>query len=171
MDPIAPQDGNQEQLRKQQQIIDAITASLSTERVILVQSGSYDSPTAKPDIVASGSDRDRIPKEGSGMPPIPPDLVAYRLDRNEAAVTALEGRSQVIEATVNRIEAKLDGLATRTEIAALPTKDSFRNWNLAVIAAVVATFLSMAGLFLASAANQLSAFSTVLSALQAVKPP
>lgn len=108
------------------------------------------------------------------MLPIPPDLVSYRLDQNDKALTALEGRAQSIEATVNRIEAKLDGLATKTEIAALPTKDNLRNWNLALIVAIVATLLSMTGLFLASAANQLSAFSTVLSAVQAAiafKPP
>ena len=110
---------------------------------------------------------------GDGMPPIPPDLVSYRLDQNDKALTALESRAQSIEAIVNRIDAKLDGLATKAEIATLPTKDSFRNWNLAVIAAVVATLLSMTGLFLGSAANQLSAFSAVLSAVQtimAVKP-
>lgn len=102
------------------------------------------------------------------MPPIPPDLVNYRLDQNDKALTSLESRAQSIEAIVNRIDAKLDGLATKAEIANLPTKDSFRNWNLAVIVAIVATLLSMTGLFLGSAANQLSAFSAVLSAVQAV---
>lgn len=111
---------------------------------------------------------------GSGRPPIPPDLVAYRLDRNEDAVTSLEGRAKAIEAAVTRIEAKLETLPTRAEIASLPTKDIFRNWNLALIAALVATFLTMTALFLASAANQLSAFSAGLTALQtsnATKPP
>ena len=109
-----------------------------------------------------------------GTTPIAADLVSYRLDQNDKALTALETRTQSIEAIVNRIEAKLDGLATKAEVAALPTRDSLRNWNLGLIVAVVATLLSMTGLFLASAGNQLSAFSAALSAMQtavAFKPP
>lgn len=124
--------------------------------------------TSQPERAVGGSGT------GDGVPPISPDLVNYRLDQNDKALTALEGRAQSIEATVNRIESKLDSLATKAEVAALPTKDSFRNWNLALIVAVIATLLSMTGLFLASAANQLSAFSAVLSAVQAAiafKPP
>lgn len=92
------------------------------------------------------------------MPPIPPDLVSYRLDQNDKALTALEGRAQSIEATVNRIEAKLDGLATKAEVAALPTKNNFRNGNMVLIGTVVATLVAMASLFYASNSNQLSAF-------------
>ncbi len=100
------------------------------------------------------------------MSSIPADLIADRLDKNERAVTALEDCVQSIEATVNRIEAKLETLATRADISALPTKDSFRNWNLTMIAAIATTFPAMIGLFLPSAGNQLSAFSAGLSALQ-----
>lgn len=111
---------------------------------------------------------------GGGQPPIPPDIMAYRLDKNEEAVTLVERRSQTIEAVVTRIEAKLELLTTRAEVAALPTRESLRNWNLGLIAALVATFLAMTSLFIASAANQLSAFSAGLTAVQttiAAKPP
>ena len=102
--------------------------------------------------------------------PMSDALIAYRLDRNEAVLRTLDVPLRSIQATTNRIEAKLEMLPIRLDLSRLSSMKTFYDWNVIMIAAIAAAFIAMGAMFLASAANQLSAFQAGLSALQAAAP-
>jgi hypothetical protein len=99
-----------------------------------------------------------------GGPPDPPDMLEPRVARLEADVAELK-------ADVKAIRIKIENLPTRTEMAALPTRNDLRTWSLAVIAITVASVIAVGfgvgSLVQAGMANQLSAFQAGLSAIQA----
>jgi hypothetical protein len=87
------------------------------------------------------------------------DLTNYLLDQAEKHAVAADARMGRIEAQLTQIQITLAGLAT---------KDSIRNWGIGVIAIVVATAIGLGAILLQSAGNQLSAFQSGLSAIEAV---
>ena len=87
------------------------------------------------------------------------DIVNYRLD-------LAEKRAEAADAHMVRIEDKLG--AIQIALAGLATKDAIRNWGLAVVAIVLATGIGVGAVLLQSSGNQLSAFQSGLSAIQAV---
>jgi hypothetical protein len=87
------------------------------------------------------------------------DVTQYRLDQ-------FEKRADAADARMARIEDKLTEI--QVTLAKVATTDNVRNWGLVVVAAILATGLSVGGLFLQSSSNQLSAFQSGLSAIQAI---
>lgn len=87
------------------------------------------------------------------------DVTHYRLDQ-------FEKRADAADARMARIEDKLTEI--QVTLAKVATTDYVRNWGLVVVAAILATGLSVGGLFLQSSSNQLSAFQSGLSAIQAI---
>jgi hypothetical protein len=87
------------------------------------------------------------------------DLLTYRMD-------LFEKRSDAADARMARVEDKLT--AIQIALASLATKDTIRNWGLAVAAIVIATGVSVGALMLQSSSNQMAAFQSGLSAIQAV---
>jgi hypothetical protein len=87
------------------------------------------------------------------------DLVTYRLDQYEK-------RAGSADARMGRIEDKLG--AIQLTLACMATKDSIRNWGLAVIAIVIATGVGMGAVMLQASGNQLSAFQSGLSSVQSI---
>jgi hypothetical protein len=67
---------------------------------------------------------------------------------------------------MGRVEDKLG--AIQLTLAGMATKDSIRNWGLAVIAIVIATGVGMGAIMLQASGNQLSAFQPGLNSVQAV---
>jgi hypothetical protein len=65
-----------------------------------------------------------------------------------------------------RVEDKLTEI--QVTLAGLATKDAVRNWGIALVAIVVATGIGVGAILLQSSGNQLSAFQSGLSAIQAV---
>ncbi len=91
------------------------------------------------------------------------DVTQYRLDQYEKRADAADARLARIEDKLTEIQLSLVGVT-----ATVATKDSVRNWGLVVVGAILATGLSVGGLFLQSSGNQLSAFQSGLSAIQAI---
>ena len=87
------------------------------------------------------------------------DLLTYRVGQ-------FEKRAEVADARMERIEDKLN--AIQATLAGLATKDSIRNWGLAIVAIVVTTGVSVSAIMLQASSNQLTAFQSGLSAVQAV---
>lgn len=87
------------------------------------------------------------------------DLTTYRLDQAEKRAEAADGRMARIEDKLSAIQVTLAGLAT---------KDAIRNWGVAVVAIVLATGIGVGAVLLQSSGNQLTAFQSGLSAIQAV---
>jgi hypothetical protein len=96
---------------------------------------------------------------GDDVMPSDMDLTTYRLDQAEKRAEISDARMERIEAQLTQIQVALAGLAT---------KDSIRNWGIAVVAIVVATAVGLGALLMQSSSNQLSAFQAGLSAIQAV---
>lgn len=95
---------------------------------------------------------------GDGM-----NLLRYRMDQFEKRAEASDARMARIEDKLNDIQVTLAGMA-----AGLATKDNVRNWSIALAAIIIATGAAIAGLWLQASSNQLSAFQSGLSAIQAV---
>ena len=91
------------------------------------------------------------------------DVTQYRLDQFEKRADAADSRMARVEDKLAEIQVTLATVA-----ATVATKDTVRNWGLVVVAAILATGLSVGGLFLQSSCNQLSAFQSGLSAIQAI---
>ena len=87
------------------------------------------------------------------------DLTSYRMDQYEK-------RADAADAKMSRVEDKLT--AIQLLLAGHATKDFIRNWNLAVIAIVLASIAGMGAIMLQSSGNQLSAFQAGLSSVQAI---
>lgn len=85
------------------------------------------------------------------------NLLDYRMEQYEKRADAADARMARVEEKLTAIQVTLAGLAT---------KDSIRNWGIAVIAIVVATGLAVGAMMLQAAGNQLSAFQAGLSAVQ-----
>lgn len=81
-------------------------------------------------------------------------------------VDQFEKRAEAADGRMGRMEAQLT--AIQIALASLATKDTIRNWGIAVIAIVIATGLAVGAVLLQSSGNQLSAFQAGLSAIQAV---
>jgi hypothetical protein len=86
------------------------------------------------------------------------DLLAYRVDQ-------IDRRAEAADARMARVEDKLT--AIQVTLASVATKDSIRNWGLAVAAIVVASGGGVGAMLLQSSGNQLAAFRSGLSAIQA----
>lgn len=95
--------------------------------------------------------------EGDGTTPGDRKLLNYRMDQYEKHADAADARMARVEEKLTNIQLTLAGLAT---------KDSIRNWGIAVIAIVLATGFAVGAIMLQSAGNQLSAFQAGLSAIQ-----
>jgi hypothetical protein len=96
---------------------------------------------------------------GGGGTSDPMDLVTCRLDQYAK-------RAKTADACMALIETKLG--AIQLTLAGMATKDSIRNWGLAVIAIVIATGVGMGAIMLQASGNQLSAFQSGLSSVQAI---
>jgi len=91
------------------------------------------------------------------------DVTQYRLDQYEKRADAADARMARIEDKLTEIQVTLATVAST-----VATRDTVRNWGLVVVGAILATGLSIGGLFLQSSGNQLSAFQSGLSAIQAI---
>lgn len=87
------------------------------------------------------------------------DITEYRLNQ-------FEKRAEQSDARMGRIEEKLTDI--QIALAGLATRDTIRNWGIAVVGVVIATGIAMGAIMLQSTGNQLSAFQAGLSAIQAV---
>lgn len=87
------------------------------------------------------------------------------MDQFEKRFEAIDARMARIEAALQSIQVTLAGLVTKEELNQV--RESVRNWGIAVIAIVFAAPLGMGALFLQASANQLAAFQSSLSAIQA----
>lgn len=105
------------------------------------------------------SDSEGLKTGGAGGTSGSMDLVTYRLDQYEK-------RADSADARMGRVEDKLG--AIQLTLAGMATKDSIRNWGLAVIAIVIATGVGMGAIMLQASGNQLSAFQPGLNSVQAV---
>jgi hypothetical protein len=93
-------------------------------------------------------------------------LRIYRLDQFEKRADAADARMVRVEEKLNAIQATLAGVSTR---------DNIRNWGLLLVAVIIGTGATMmavgvgeGSLLLQASANQLTAFQSGLSAVQAV---
>ncbi len=87
------------------------------------------------------------------------DVTAYRLD-------LADKRAEVADARMGRIEAQLTQI--QITLAGLATKDSVRNAGIAAVSVIVAAIIGVGAMLLQSSSNQLAAFQSGLSAIQAV---
>jgi hypothetical protein len=111
------------------------------------------------DKLRSRSEADGLKVGGGGGTSGGMDLMAYRVDQ-------IEKRAEAADARMARVEDKLT--AIQVTLASLATKDSIRNWGLAVAAIVIASGIGVGAMLLQSSGNQLTAFQSGLSAVQAV---
>jgi len=93
-------------------------------------------------------------------------LMTYRLDQ-------FEKRADAADARMVRVEEKLNGI--QVTLASLATRDNIRNWGLVLVAVIIGTgasiiaaVIGVGSLFVAASGNQLSAFQSGLSAVEAV---
>jgi len=113
----------------------------------------------KEEETASGADVHKLKADRGENTTPNMDLTTYRLDQAEKRDEAADVRMGRIESQLTQIQIMLAGLAT---------KDSIRNWGIGVIAIVVATAIGLGAILLQSSGNQLSAFQSGLSAIEAV---
>jgi hypothetical protein len=106
------------------------------------------------DRMRGGGNHGNEPPYGPSM-----DLLAYRMSQ-------FEKHAEAADARMARIEDRL--VSVQVSIAALATKDSIRNWGLAIIAIVMAAGLAVGAILLQASGNQLAAFQSGLSAVQSV---
>lgn len=91
------------------------------------------------------------------------EITNYRLEQFEKRADAADARMARVEQKLNAIELSLASLA-----GSVATKDTIRNWGLAVAAVVVVTGAGVGAMMLQASGNQLAAFQSGLSAVQAI---
>ena len=90
------------------------------------------------------------------------ELTRYRQDYADKRMDKLEAVAEKLADQMGRINVVL---------AQLPTKGTFAGWGVAIILAIFASAIAVAGVLLTSGNNQIAAFQAGMSAAQIAPTP